>query len=247
MPDPVITLSVDADAALKQMRIIAGDQFPFAIARGLTELAKLGQIAVQVKTRQTFKLHGEFIPKGIRIRPAKKTDVKSTGIGTSAVFTAPKISGFMPGHETGEVRSPFAGGANDRGKFIAIPGRDLKTKAFKTGSGRVRKRWRPAELLKNYDRVGRGHGAKVQQVSRGGRKGKPFIIHGRNSGVPMIVRRRGKSQFPLELLYIFSERATIKPVWDFEERVQETVEGLYIPVLEMSITQAMLTAGAKKS
>ena len=63
----------------------------------------------------------------------------------------------------------------------------------------------------------------------------------------MIVRRRGKSRYPLELLYIFSERATIRPVWEFEETVQDTVDGAYIPVLEMTITEAMMTAGAKKT
>lgn len=244
---PVLTLSMDADDMLKQLRRIAGDQFPFALAKALTNLAQIGQVTAQLKTRTTFNLHSDFIPRGIRIIPARKSDVKSMGIATSAVYTAPRISTFMPGHELGEVRSPFAGGARDKGKFIAVPGRDLRSKSYKTGTGKVRKRWRPSTLLANYTRLEGNKGSTHRDRAPGGRKGTPFIVRDKSNGTAMIVRRRGKKQYPLEVLYILIPRATIKPVWRFEETVQEAVDQVYLPVFDRAISQALITAGAKKS
>jgi hypothetical protein len=232
-----IGVEIRHDETMRQLKAIAGSQWPFALAKGTTQLAKQGQEAARVRTREEFDLHGNFIPGGIGIKPGKKADVKSIGIARAAVLTKPGISGFMPIHERGGERTPHAGSGKDKGKAIAIPGRDLKSRSYKTGTGKTRKRWKPAELLKDYRK--RTSGSKVVRVSRGGRKGKPFIIRGQHSGVPMIVRRRSKAQYPLELLYIFSERATYEPTWKFEDVVKETVSGRYQIVIGQAVADAL--------
>lgn len=238
-----IDVSVDAKRTLAQMDRLKRDQFPFALALALTQVAKDGQVAVQLHTRLAFKLRSKFVPGGVRIKPAQKADVRRYGLATSDVHTAERISGFMPVHEVGGTRTPVAKGrGRDRGKAIAIPARDLESRNFRTSTGKIRKRWAPATLLKNYGKMPRaGTGRKVVKVSRGGRKGTPFIIRGKGSGVPMIVRRRGKSKYPLELLYIFSERATYRPTWDFADEVEKAVRRDFANRLERAMHQAITT------
>jgi hypothetical protein len=235
------TMRIDVDdaQALRNLRFISQEQWPFALTLALTRTAQLAQGAVRAATRANFKLHGEFIPRGIRVKPAKKGDVKM-GSGTAEVFTAPGISGWMPLHETGGEKVPGShSGGVDRGKYLALPGEDLRKKSHKTGTGRTRKKWTPATLLKDYSK--RTSGGDVVRVGRGGRKGKPFIISGQFSGVPMIVRRASKGRYPLELLYIFSKRATIKPVWDFEDTINKMVRMEFTNQLRKAVQQAITT------
>jgi len=241
MPNAIKVLSADTIRALSS---IQRQQFPFAFAKSLTQIAKTVQTGVQMRTRLEFQLHSEFIPRGIRIIPAKKGDVK-TGRAFSAVYTAERISTFMPIHEEGGQREPSrqsGGGGGDKGASFALPGQFLQTKKFRTSTGKVKQRWRPAELLRNYRRHGSG-GGKLVAVSRGGRKKTPFIIRGKGSGVPMIVRRKSKKRTPLEVLYIFSSRATIKPVWDFEETVEKVVQLGFSKKFSRNLALAVETAG----
>lgn len=203
----------------KDLSALERHHFPYALAKTLTDVAAMAVRAVQARTRQEFKLHTEFIPRGIARISAKKSDVVRTGIGTAIVFTKPIISGWMPVHETGGERKP-------KGKALAIPAEDLLKKAFQTSTGRIKTTWKPSTLLAGY-RPGRRNvsmSGGLTKATRGGRKGKPFIIRGKDSGVPMIVRRKSPKRYPLELLYIFSRRAAYKPVWAFEKTVDEIVD-----------------------
>jgi hypothetical protein len=241
-PIDVATVVKTAKKTLEQLDKFALQQWPFALALALTRTAQMAQDAVQQKTRMQFGLHTQFIPRGVRTQAASKSDIRTFGLAEANVHTASRIASFMPVHELGGSRTPVAGGkGNDKGKSIALPAYDLESKRFRTSTGKIAKRWKPSELLKNYNsRAGAGVGGqKVVRVSRGGRKGKPFIIRGRGSGVPMIVRRRGKSAYPLELLYIFSRRATYKPVWDFAEEVDRAVDAHFVDNLTRAVGQAL--------
>jgi hypothetical protein len=239
-PIDVVTVVRTAKKTLEQLDKFALQQWPFALALALTRTAQMGQDAVQQKTRMQFGLHTQFVPRGVRTQAASKSDIRTFGLAEANVHTAQRIADFMPVHELGGTRTPVAGGSGtDKGKSIALPAYDLEDKKFRTATGKIAKRWKPSTLLKDYTK--RTSGTKVVAVSRGGRKGKPFIIRGRASGVPMIVRRRGKSQYPLELLYIFSRRATYKPVWDFAEEVERTVDAHFVDNLTRAVTQAFAT------
>lgn len=231
------------EEARRGLSTVEREQFPFALAKTLTDVASMAVKAVQKRTRQQFDLHSEFIPRGIARTRAKKADVKNTGMGTTVVFTKPIISGWMPVHETGGARKASAHGERDKGRYLAIPATDLLQRSYRTGTGKVRRRWAPSTLLQSY--------AKTRNVSmsgglvrptRGGRKGKPFIIRGRGSGVPMIVRRKGKGRYPLELLYMFSKRAKYKRVWRFEQTVSEIVDRRFFTRLKRNLQIAVRTA-----
>lgn len=235
----ITALTKDARRSLSSLE---RDQFPFALAKTLTEIAGMAVIAVRKKTRQEFDLHTEFIPKGITRTRAQKKDVKNKGIGETVVYTKPIISGWMPIHETGGNRKAHSGLGKDKGKYLTIPAQDLLKRAYKTGSGKARKRWKPSTLLSQYKGRNVSYSGGMTRPTRGGRKGKPFIIRGKGSNVPIIVRRKGTQRYPLELLYIFSRKARYKPVWGFEKVVEEIVDLRFATRLKANLNVAVRTA-----
>ena len=235
----VTALTTEARASLSDLE---KNQFPFALAKTLTEVAEMAVQNVQKTTRQEFQLHGEFIPRGIARSPAKKADVRNTGIGSTVIFTKPIISGWMPVHETGGVRQSAGGGAGDKGKYLAVPATDLLKRSYRTGTGRVRMPYKPSTLLATYKGRNVSMSGGIVRPTKGGRKGKAFVIRGKGSGTPMIVRRKTKSRYPLELLYIFSKRARYKPVWGFEKAVDETVELHFQDTLHANLQKAVASA-----
>jgi hypothetical protein len=238
----VTALTAETRRGLSDIQL---EQFPYALAKTLTEIAKGATEAVRKRTREAFKLHGEFIPRGVSFTSAKKSDIRATGEGTTAVFTKPLISGFMPIHEEGGVRTPNSGGeGSDRGRALSQPGQTLLTKAYRTGTGRVRKRWKVSTLLQGY--IGKRRGVSLTggltRTTRGGRKGQPFVIRSKGSDVPIVVRRAGVKRYPLELLYIFSKRARYKPSWRFEQTVADVVDRRFQSRLERNLKLAVAKA-----
>jgi hypothetical protein len=235
-----VKLEFDKAAAMRGLSEVERKHFPFAYAKSLTEVAKKAQEAVQQRTRQAFELHSEFIPRGIAIQSAKKSDFKKYGYAESAVFTKNRISSFMPIHEEGGVRNPSAHGeGRDKGVALAVPGMGLNKYNRKTRTGRTKKRWKPGTLLDAGRPHSKSRTRRTRQIGRGGRKGKPFIITGRNSGVPMIVRRVGKKRYPLEVLYIFSRKAKIKGGWQFEDTVSKVANREFETIFRRNLAEAV--------
>lgn len=246
----MIRVTALTEETRRQLSSLELEQFPFALAKTLTQIAEGAAEAVRAVTRRNFTLRsGEFIPKGIRKIGAKKSDVKATGVGTAVVYTADKISGFMPIHEVGGVRTAGVGQGNDKGKYLTQPGEDIQRLSYRTSRGAVKKRYKPSTLLQGntqdrrlpvnvFARVVRGEGIR-------NRKGKPFIIRGKSSGVPMIVRRVGRMPTPLQILYVFSKRAKYKERWRFEPTVQRYVDANFQTVLNNNLREAVATASNK--
>lgn len=223
---------------IKDLNAVARQHLPFVLAKTLTQTAKGAAERVKMKTRREFNLHGEFIPRGIRFKSANKSDLVRFGFIESDVHTAPLISQFMPIHEMGGVRSPFPKGARDRGAALALPGVDLRRRGgFKTRTGRIKKIWKPEELLKHYNAQG-SKGGKQPRTGGGARR-KAFIIKSRR-GQAMIVRRRGKGSYGLERLFLFTPRAKIKPVWDFEPTVRRFVAFAIVKKFERNMREAIV-------
>lgn len=244
----IVVLEKEARSALSNLEF---EQFPFALAKTLSEIAKGSMEQVRRITKKQFKLHTEFIPLGVRYLSAKKSEIKNKGIGQTEVFTMERISGFMPVHEEGGERIPGtagsknAPGGKDRGKSFALPGSkgpggDIQSYDFKTSSGKIRKKWHPRTLLQDYH--GRSQGGRTKGVGRGGRKGKPFVIRGKSSNVPMLVRRSSKKRYPLEVLYIFAKRAKYPPVWEFEPTVKKYVDERFQSAFQKNLAEAVRTA-----
>lgn len=241
----MVRVSMDASKAMLQMKAIAGRHFPFAFAKSLTDLAKLGRDGVRLETRKRFKLHGEFIPRGITIQAAKKSELKTKGRTNAFVLTRPLVSDFMPRHETGGVKTPGAfSGASDKGRMLAIPAPALRKRKYRTKTGKVRKQYRPSELLKYYNQL-RPEQAARQRGSRQRFAPRPaFIIEGKG-GQAMIVRRRSAAKgrnYPLEVLYFLVPTASISPRWGFEDTVIDVVKGNFGRVFKENIEMALATA-----
>lgn len=208
-------------------------EHPFVLAKSITQVAKGATFAVQAKTRQEFDLRSEFIPKSVRFTGAKKSEVKSIGKTSAKVFAMDRIQ-FMTIHEEGGEREPFGTGGDDKGRSFAIPS-EMIGDTHRTSTGRVKRRMKPKELLKNYQ----GRSVKGKPRSNAGRTKEPFVIKGKDSGVPMIVRRRSKKRYPLKILYIFTRRARYKPEWEFEDTVVAYVERAFPTIYSRNMRLAV--------
>lgn len=238
----MLKFEIDDRSVVRELEKAAGDQWPYALALALTRTAQRAQEAVQAQTRSTFKLHGEFIPKGIRVTPARKADVQR-GKAEAAVYTAPGISGWMPLHESGGLKEPSAhSGGGDKGRTLAIPGKGLTSMSYQTGTGAIRKRLKPAALLEFYNANKPGASQKGKPKTGRGSRRPAFIIKDNSSGNPLIVRRAAGKNSPLEVLYNLIPKAHLKPQWQFEKTVQKSVHTHFIKELRKAVQEALATA-----
>jgi len=239
-------LRVDNSATLRAMARISERQFPFAFARGLTTLAKMGRLAAQRRTRAEFDLKTEFIPQGITIQAARKSELRTRARTNAYVLTKPRISTFMPAHEFSALKTPGAySGASDKGRMLAIPGRDLRKQAYQTRSGKVKKRYRISELLKWYNQLNPREAARAQGQRSRFNPRTPFLLRSSSSGQLLVVRRRSAkrgARYPLEILYVLVPEARIPARWRFHPAVQEVVRANYVRVMRYSMLQALRTA-----
>lgn len=206
----MIKLSIDYKETAKQLDALAREQLPFAFASALTKTAVAAQKQVQNRTRKAFHLHSEFIPKGIRIKPALKREIQRYGFTSSQVLTAPIVSNWMPLHETGEDKR------SARGRKLAVPGAALLAQDPKTARGAMKASKKPGALLAKADKAR----ARPKPPGKGRLPSLPFVMRGTRSGNTLIVQRYGRERGELRTLYQFQARASISPRWAFEETVR---------------------------
>jgi hypothetical protein len=227
---------------------ISRSEYPSRIVEGFSELASVSAEEVRKAARSKFKLHSEYIPKGVRSIPNKpgqkkaaERAVRKYGDIFAAVFlrgamTPGKSLDFMVPHEESGEKVPHG-----KNKTIAVPMYNLTQRSgFKTTKGRVRKRWKPKTLLKRFKDQGSRFDKGQHTTTNKGLKlgpqtrrlpGHPFIIAGR-TGTPLIVRRLTRSGFRnLQFLYALIPKAQIKERWDFESTVWVTVRDRYASIL----------------
>lgn len=226
-----LNVKFDFYKVLKGLNNLEREQFPFVLAKTLTQSAKRGQGAGQQATRDAFKLHTEWIPRNIKIEGANKSDIKAGRKMQARVFTqtGKKGIGFMVDHETGGTKTPL-------GTALTPPQEGgLKEPGFKTGTGKVASKWQPAKLLrhvfdiKTRKRV-KGRNERGKRVGTGGNPA--FISRGR------IVRRADNTKEgrkKLIVIYRFIPRGKIKPVWKFGDSVEQAV----VPTFEQLFWQNM--------
>ena len=132
-------VKVDFDHFVRGLDDLSRRQIPFATAKTLTDVAKLGQLGVRRETREAFDLHTDFIPSQVLITPAKVSRLEAQ------VRASDKI-GFMTIHEDGGIRTPV------RGKALAIPTFTAQKKIpnLRTRSGRINPKFMPKRLLEGW-------------------------------------------------------------------------------------------------
>jgi len=211
----------------RQLTDIEKNQFPFALAKSLTGTAKKAQMILREETGRRFNLHGKFVENNIRVIPSKKQDVKR-GIAEAAVYTDKKIVRFMVQHEPGALRSPLSS------KQIAVP--IYLPKPYRTASGRIKKKWRPETLLKDFK------GEKGSGKARRRSKTKRAFIIRAKSGDDLIVRRVSDKRRPLQILYLLTNRVKIKKHWLFEVTVRSVAGRSFERIFNRNLMKAVKTA-----
>lgn len=223
------------------------EQFPFALAKTLNQVAWGGVKQVRKRTKDVFNIKTQFIPKGIvadaRV-PKMKREIKAVGTGNAIVLTREAISGFMPDHERGATRKPSAAGAKrtpggrDKGRSFTLPAR-APSRALHTATGRAKKRFHPRTLLKDWQ--GPYRGGRTKYTKGGSGRRKAFIIESR-SGQTLIVRRTSRKRDDLEILWSFSPKAKYRATWGFEATVIKHVNATFKIRLRLNLRNAVRTA-----
>lgn len=226
-----VGIKMDARATMRALSNLEQEQFPFAFAKALSETAKMAQKAVRQETRNRFNLHTEYIPRGILVQFARKSDFVKFGFAHSAVFTSDKITPFMAWHETGGTKRP-------RGRMLAVPGPDLSSMSesqWKTASGKVKSSFRPKKLLSKKT-------PKKGSRKMGGLTQRPFIIRSKGNKRALIVRRIGHGPRSLEVLYVFQPNVSIDRTWRFEPTVKKVVDRVFESQFKFQLKLAVANA-----
>lgn len=225
-------VKVDMSQFIDDSKQLLGKDWPEAVAKALQLTAKRVDMMEKANTRQTFKLHTDWIPKNIQPFPRTSgqtkrvaNDIRTKHEAFASVSTSEKIS-YMPMHEFGATKTP-------RGSALAIPGVGGKKRRMVGATGRTKDRWKPKNLLSEFNKSNWEKGSKHPGERGAGRK-LPFVIK-TSSGLPLLVRRRTKKSGPLETLYVFKESAKIKADWKFEEKGYAFVKQNYEKYFEYSL------------
>lgn len=246
-----MNITVDISDFRRDLQKYFKTDYPESVARGFQALTQYARDAGRQRTAERYKLHSDFIPKGILNTPNTDSQVKAAAKSMerhhdlqAAVFLRPasdpgKGLGFMVPHETGAPKTPH-------GAMIAVPSYGISAYSFKTSGGAVKAKYKPAELLKVHNQKGdsklpagviAGMAAEGNKPGKGGRrKGEAFIVTGKG-GVPMVVRRKSGNRKPLEILYVFKKEVKSDGDWGFETTVQATVMNKYKSVLSAYVNK----------
>lgn len=200
---------VDIEKTLQDLTSLERKQFPYVVAQTLTQLAKGAQETIRAGMPSRFHLRSRWEQMGVRIEPARKSDVRSTG---SCEAVVKHIDTYMSRQETGGMKRVS-------GKRLAIPEKSAAA-AMRSGSGAIARKWKPGELLKDYGKGRKTYGRRGMR-----RAPQPFII-ARGGSVAIAVRRL-EGRYPLKYLYVLKPEANVQPRFDFEKTVRAYVAANY--------------------
>lgn len=228
--DKGVGVKLDVTEFSKWARRTHGLSAPKFMVETLSDVTRSARDTMRGRIYNVFKLRsGNYIPNSVlnvpelpnQVRAATKAMTREGG-ANGAVFVPTRANPrkslkFLDPHEFGEDKV-----GRGKSRLVAVPARDLKNYAYRTGRGAIRSRWKPKRLLEAYNSKGPNtKGAKQHSRKRSKSPGDAFILKGRGN-TELIARRSTKNRRPLEILYVLTKRANIEPVLDFDN----TVEGV---------------------
>jgi hypothetical protein len=227
-------IEIEISQFVKSWQNLKDKELPKAIVKGFAKTAAIARDKTKQQTRNVFKLHSEYIPRGILSIPdPNKTNQMQAAIKAyrskyhdfqCAVLvrgsTKPEKSlDFLILHEFGGIKEP-----HKQNKSIALPSKELKKYSYKTQKGRTRKRWKPAQLLEYYRNIGPAKKGYKKRQKKGRSKPKPFIFQSKKvPGTKVIARRLTSKREPYEILYALFDNTKIKRTYNFEKTVYKNV------------------------
>lgn len=250
------------DKTLRDIQLLAGKEWPKVLAQYIGDMAADAEDAGELRTRTVFDLHSEYVPRGIKsvpntpaqLRKVEKSLAKYYD-GFGAVYLRgssdpSKSLSFMADHENGMKRKPQSAWRSANGqRLIATPSEGLKSKAFRTQTGRVKKAVSPSKLLSKFTQAGSRyeHGTTLTNKYPGRRgkgkahvPGKVFLMRGKYSGYPIAVRRitrgSGGTKGKLETLYAMHPDAEVKGgEWQFEDTIIRTAKRTHKRIIKGNV------------
>ena len=230
MADPeIIDVQTNARGLAMVFGKMAAEQFPFASAQALTDLAFQAQRAEKAELPHVMKMRNRYSQSGIQVNRAEKADWPHQ----QAEVGIDKGRSYLIDHVLAGKRE---GGTHGR----AI----LELESMRNARGRVPKANRPGTLIAKggRDRGGRTKGSKNGTHSTP----RPFIIgptKGWNNEV--LVQRQSSDRYPLQILYAFKRGVQIKREFEMDVVAQVTIAGHYDAAFRKALARAIRTAKPK--
>jgi hypothetical protein len=182
--------------------------------------------------RWAYKLHSDWLPKGILVERANKKDIIQYGLAQAVVYSSKGSTPYVGLHETGGTKRPLP-----PRKAINMPSITLQRKQYKKPMGSVKVAWKPSTLLRNYNAQKHAVGKKKKK----GGESKPYLIQAKGGQPAVVARRRGSSSVGVEVLWLFIKTARIKPKLKAQEAVYKEVVQNMDRLLRVNLTNAMTT------
>ncbi len=215
-----IDIRADGKAATAALDDIARKQIPFAIARALTTLAKLGQRGAQDEMQKVFAHMVGFTRQGIGIEAARKDTLQSR------VFVKPLQAQYLGLEIAGGTRTP-SNNTRIVSRALTLPGVGARLSA----AGNL-----PRGYVSKL--------AEMAEAGKGPRKGTT-VVKFTGSGP----NGKGPGGFFLRLpndhiqrLISFEASAEYKPKFAFEQTVRTVVAANVQGVVGAALTAALATA-----
>jgi hypothetical protein len=193
------------------------NQAPFAMAKALTDTAKMAQVAVTEHINTVFDRPTAFTKMAMAFTPSNKIDLKSSVYvkELQASYLIDEVLGGMRGFKSFEEKF---GGVS--ALAYAMPGKDVKRNQY----GNMSK----AQIIKLAK--GLASDTKSKSIFRGVSKTNPAL---------QIIYARGDGNTKLLPQLIFTSHAKYQPRFKFKEVVQATVEAKFVTNFQSAWTVAI--------
>ena len=218
-----IGVKSNLDDVIKTLDAFSPDQFPFAVAKALTDTAEDAVQAVKATMPSNFTLRRDLVVRSVKKVPATKSTLQAIVYSTKP---------FMARQEYGTPKVPMAG------KYLAVPlgARPDPTKVIPTAL-------LPANL---------GQVSPIVTTKRGtqralkGTGGSAFFLHAADGRIYLAVRTPMRG---LQIMYLLLPQAQIKPRFGMGQTTIAVVRAKFATNLRAACALAMSTArrGGKMS
>ena len=210
-----VTIRIDASATIKSLDALARSQLPFAIARAITQTGLDFQKAERAHFAQVFtERRKDFIEKqGVKLLGGIATKTRP-----SITFGVDQKASFLTKFELGGQRPLLTG----HSVMIPVDIKRNKRDIVTTGN-------RPRPLI---DRLGKQPGAR----------GVFLLTEQHGKLAPGLYQRFGRGGKQIRLLFAREQKATIKPVLDFELNFLKIVKSNWQTNFQTALADAIRTA-----
>jgi hypothetical protein len=210
-----IKISTNALDLRSKLIALATKQYPFALAKTLTNLAKDIQAQEKQHIPQIFEVRTKWSLNTIKVIPARKQD-----------FPAPyAILGVRD-----KVMALNITGGTDSSSNLSIPGSKSVRAKLNPSNKTLGPAYFPSRLL--------GKGGKPKKLKNYGGN-RAFMMNIKKTGQRAVAVRTSDDRLPLEILYLFTKSKKTPRRWNLYERSKRYVNRNYRSLLAKNVNEAI--------